>query len=381
MKQPDWDPRSPATLRNQRDAYDKMRETCPVAYSEFLGWSLFRHDDVVAVLSDPTAFRSASAHLAIPNGMDPPVHTHYRSALAPFFDSAHMTAFEPCCQSIARELAQQAVRQGKLDFTSEIAEPFALRSQCAFLGWSEESWTELQGWMHGNQETALSRDRGTARRIAEDLERYVTKTIEERRAPDNVYRDDLMSRLMTIEVGDRPLRDEDLVSILRNWIAGHGTVAAGLSILAFHLARDQVLQARLRSEPDKLARAVDELLRLDDPLVANRRTTARETTIRGCQIAADDKLTLMWIAANRDERAFPHATTLDLDRDQSQNLVFGSGIHDCIGAPLARLELRVALEELLAETSVIELDSQAAPIRGVYPGNGFSKLPIRLLAS
>jgi cytochrome P450 len=183
---------------------------------------------------------------------------------------------------------------------------------------------------------------------------------------------------MATQVDGQALSDDDIVSILRNWIAGHGTVAAGLGILVFHLAQDLDLQHRLRADPALIGPAVDEILRVDDPLVANRRTTAHAVDIGERHIPVDAKLTLMWIAANRDENAFASPDVIDLDRDQRQNLVFGAGIHDCVGAPLARLELRVALEELLGQTSAIAPGTSDAPVRAVYPGNGFRKLPISL---
>lgn len=376
MQSNDWDPRDASVLRDQRAAYDAMRESCPVAHSDFLGWSLFRHADIAEVIDRPEIFRSRSPHPAIPNGMDPPEHTRYRNALVPYFDPEHMNAFEPRCRAIAAQLAELAVGLDELEFVGEFAEPYALGAQCDFLGWPNVIWVHLQGWTHGNQEAALSRDRAAGKALAEELSRYVDAAIRARRLARKPE-DDLTTHLMSTTVDGRPLSDDDLASILRNWIAGHGTVAAGLSILLFHLVSDQDLQQALRDDPASIPAAVDEIMRVDDPLVANRRTTSRAVEIGGRQIEAGSKITLMWIAANRDENAFPEPREIRLDRDQRNNFVFGAGIHDCIGAPLARLELRVALEELLARTSAIELVESQQPVRSVYPGNGFSKLPVR----
>ncbi|MEZ4530567.1 MAG: hypothetical protein R2855_06005 [Thermomicrobiales bacterium] len=263
MQQPDWDPRDVTVLRDQRAAYDAMRANCPVAYSEFLGWSLFRHEDIAEVLAHPEIYRSGSPHRAIPNGMDPPDHTRYRSALVPFFDTDQMSAFEPRCRAIAAQLAELAVGLDKMEFVGEFAEPYALGAQCAFLGWPEVVWVHLQGWTHGNQEAALSRDRAASKSLAEELERYVevagtspptvTHTVERPTV-----------RLMATEVDGQPLSDSDLASILRNWIAGHGTVAAGLGILIFHLVTDQQRHNNDSERPASIAAAVDEILRVDD---------------------------------------------------------------------------------------------------------------------
>ena len=104
---PDWDPTAPEVLRDQRAAYDAMRRRCPVAYSEFLGWSLFRHEDVLRVLLDHETFSNAvSRHLSVPNGMDPPEHTAYRRLIEPFFSAERVAAFEPVCREIAANLTR-----------------------------------------------------------------------------------------------------------------------------------------------------------------------------------------------------------------------------------------------------------------------------------
>ncbi len=146
----------------------------------------------------------------------------------------------------------------------------------------------------------------------------------------------------------------------------------------FHLAGHADTQQRLRREPTLLPAAIDEILRADGPLVANRRTTTRDVVIEGRKIGAGEKLSLNWIAANRDGRAFDDPDAVRFDRDPGDTLVFGAGIHYCLGAPLARLELRVAMEELLARTTTIELGATEPPRREVYPSNGFRAMPVRL---
>jgi len=182
--------------------------------------------------------------------------------------------------------------------------------------------------------------------------------------------------LLATSVEGSPLDDEQIVSILRNWTAGHGTVSAGLSILVLHLAEQPELQQRLRANPSRIPAAIEEVLRADDPLVANRRTTTREVEIGGRTIPKGASLSLMWIAANRDPRVFEDPESIELHRGSDAGLVWGRGIHLCLGAPLARLELRVALEELLARTQRFELAGEAAR-RTIYPSNGLAALPLR----
>jgi cytochrome P450 len=396
----DWDPRDESVLRDQRAAYDEMRQTCPVAHSEFLNWSLFRHEDIAHVLANPETYSSASRHLAVPNGMDPPEHTLYREALAPSFEPEVMAAIEPSLRGIALEIVQGWSDRGNVDAAVDFSEQFALKSVCAYLGWPLDVWEQLRGWMHGNQQAAFARDRAAGKALAatmtgyvqdaldrrrvsgeaamESVTHYVQEAVDERREHHTRPTDDITSRIMATEVNGKRLSDEEIVSTLRNWVAGHGSVAAAIEILVYHLAQDQALQQRLRADRSLVPAAIDEILRSDGPLVANRRTTTREVEIGGRQIDAGATLTLMWIAANRDSDVFDDAADIRLDRNPEENFLFGAGIHVCLGAPLARLEMRIAIEELLAGTKTIELAAGAPPERDIYPGNGFRALPVQV---
>lgn len=351
-----------------------MRRRCPVAYSEFMGWSLFRHEDVVGVLADPRTFSNASRYLAIPNGMDPPEHARHREALAHHFSDGQMAKLEPRCRAIAVELIGAMVRGGRAELVSAFAEPFALRTLCAMLGWPEGLWQCLGGWTHGNQQAAFSRDPAAGRALAKLIAEHVKMNLDEHRAAHSAIVDVTDALLATTVDGER-LTDEKIVSILRNWIAGEGTVAGGLSVLVLHLAERPELQDRLRGDPSLIPNAVEEILRFDDPLVANRRTTTRPVQIADRQIPAGEVVSLMWISANRDPEAFDDAERIALGRDTGRSLVWGQGIHRCLGAPLARLEMRVALEELLARTTRFEVAGRVR--RSVYPSDGPAELVIR----
>lgn len=377
---PDWNPRDASVLRNQRHAYDAMRERCPVAHSDFLDWSLFRHQDIVAVLTDPETYSSTTRHRAVPNGMDPPEHTRYRDVLEPYFRPEAMGALEPHCRRIAVDLIRSLLARGEAEaeFVADFAQPFSLKTLCTFLGWPPTMWENLRGWTHGNQEVAFTQNREAGAALASEFRGYVTEALRVRRGAGVVASDDLTTGLKGSMVAGAPLSDADIVSLLRNWTAGHGTVVAALGILVYHLAAHADVQQQLRREPMLLPAAIEEMLRADGPLVANRRTTTRDVAIGGRKIGAGEKLSLVWIAANRDERTFADPDVVRFDRDPGDNLLFGAGIHYCLGAPLARLEMRVALEELLAHTTTIELDTTEPPKRDAYPGNGFPSLRVRL---
>ena len=391
----DWNPRDERVLENQTAAFDEQRRECPVAYSEFLGWSLFRHQDVVNAVDDPESFSSQSRHIQIPNGMDPPEHSRYREIIEQFFSPQWLNDQEPRSRELASNLLDSLTGITKIDFMESFVHPYALQSLCDFIGWPRETWEFLRGWTHGNQRAALARNRDVSAALAHDYSSYVQEGIDTRREADtdddfierNVKSrrtssssdgEDIISQLMRLELDGERLTDEQIINITRNWTAGHGTVAAALGIIVHALAQDSDLQQRLRDDPRLISAAIEEIPRTNGPLVANRRTTTREVEIGGRTIPEGAKTSLMWIAANRDPDAFENPQTIDLDRDPSHNLLYGHGIHYCIGAELSRLELRVAIEELLNRTEEISLNPEGPRNLMVYPSNGFQELSMDL---
>lgn len=377
-RKPDWDPRSAEVLRDQRAAYDAMRERCPVAWSDYLQWSLFRHDDVVRVLHDHETFSSAaSRHLSVPNGMDPPEHTVYRRLVEPYFAAARVDAFEPSCRQLAADLVGRVLARGEVEFMAEFARPFAVAVQCTFLGWPPALHEPLARWTRKNHEATLARDQAAMADIAREFEGFIDQMLEARRQAGAKPGDDVTAALMDETVGGRPLGDEAIASILRNWTVGEiGTIAAAIGILVEYLSRHEDLRDRLRGRPELLPAAIDEILRIHGPLVANRRAATRAVEIGGRSIAAGERLSLIWISANRDGRVFDDPDAFRLDRDSAANLLYGAGIHVCPGAPLARMELRVAMEELLGHAVGIEPVPGNPATRATYPASGYSTLPL-----
>ncbi|WP_315928245.1 cytochrome P450 [Mesorhizobium sp. SP-1A] len=378
--QPDWDPRSGNVLSNQIAAYDVMRDRCPVAYSDYLGWSLFRHDDLVRALDDHQTFSNVvSSHLSVPNGMDPPRHTAYRQLIERHFDPARVDAFEPRCRTISVNLVSGLEKGVEIELVTQLAQRFAVQIQCAFLGWPDSLHEPLLRWVRKNHEATLARNSCAMAAIALEFDGYIRLLLEMRREAGAAAPDDITTSLLQERIGDRPLNHEEIVSILRNWTVGElGTITACVGILAHYLAENPGLQQRLREEPDLLPAAIDEILRMHGPLISNRRMTTRPVEIGGRRIAAGERITLMWASANRDEAVFGDPDEFRADRDPAQNLLYGRGLHVCPGAQLARLELRVLVEELLKQTRHIALAPGLAPAIAVYPASGFSELPMIL---
>lgn len=376
---PDWDPRAEEVVRDQRAFYDKMRESRPVAYSEFLHWSVFRHADVVRILEDPDTFSNAvSKHLSVPNGMDGEEHRTYRNIIDAYFTPDRMAPFEGIFRALTNELLTTVLAVEETEIMGEFAQPFAGRVQCAFLGWPQELAPKLVHWTLQNQAATIAQDRSTLAQMAAELQTMIDEVLATRRAKGAQAEQDITASLMHEVAYGRKLNNQEIASILRNWTVGEiGTIAASIGIIVHFLAEHPDIQAELRAKPELLTAANDEILRIDGPLATSRRITTKPVAIGGRQIGEGERITIMWISANRDPGVFPEPDTFRLDRDPSLNLLFGRGVHDCPGAPLARLQMRVVMEELLRRTERIELVEERPAVRAIYPAAGFSKVFVR----
>lgn len=377
---PDWDARAEEVLEDQIAAYDRMRQRCPVAFSEYRQWSLFRHEDVVRVLGDPETFSSeVSRYLSVPNGMDPPEHTVFRSVIDPYFAPDVMEWFEPICRKIAVELIERLPHGEKCEVIAGFAEDFALRIQSAFMGWPETLHEPLREWTRRNHAATLAADREAMAEVAMDFDSYIQELLRERREAGDLAPDDVTTRLMRERPAGRPLTDAEFVSLVRNWTVGElATIAASVGILMHFLATHPGIQQRLRDRPDLLPGANDEILRIHAPLISNRRRAAKAAEIGGRSIEPGAGISINWASANRDERVFGDPDEFRLDRDPEANLLYGKGIHACPGAPLARLELRVLMEELLARTRAIRMVDEQMPVNAPYPASGFLSLYLEI---
>jgi cytochrome P450 len=362
-------------------AFDGMRRSCPVAHSDYLGWSVFRHADVVAIADDHASYSSkvSVAHPALPNGFDPPQHDRYRALVDRYFTREEVARCGPPFTAIAQELARSVVGRGKVEFIGRVALPFALRAQRAWLNWPAYLEEALAEWMARNHRATLRGDRDQLDEVARDFDRAVRRVIAERRAQPADEADDITTRLLHERVDARPLGEDEVVSILRNWTVGElGTVAASIGIVVGYLAAHGGLQAQLRAAPHELPDAIDEILRIDGPLLSNRRVTTSAVELGGRSIEAGERVTILWASANRDEEVFGDPDDYRPHENAPHNVLYGRGIHDCPGAPLARLELRVVVGQLLEQTSSIRLAPGATAERAVSPATGYRTLRLLL---
>ncbi len=389
----DWDLRSEEVQKDQVAAYDAMRRRCPVAHDEFMGYSVFKNADVQHVLDHPEIYSNvvSTRHIAVPNGMDAPEHTTFRAVNDKYFTPERLEKFAPVIRDAVKTLIAELPRGEEVDVMQGFGQAYAMRVQNAFMGWSACLEKPLTEWIEKNRVATLRRDRAEIAKVALEFDGYIRQLLDERRedaAAGNPK--DVTAELLTDTVqlpGEEPrtMTDEEIVSLIRNWTVGElSTVSATVGVFVNFLARNRAEQDRLRAsladgnaldDRSEIALAVEEIMRLEDTLVTNRRITTQDTELGGRTLPAGSRVTINWASANRDEDAFEDALTYNSHRDQSRNLVYGDGIHVCPGAPLARLELRILLEELLRGTESIEIADESekpATVNAVYPVSGYS---------
>ena len=392
----DFDPLAPEQRENPFAVLARARREEPVFYApQFDLWVVTRYDDVLAVLKDHRTFSSegalvsrkselpAEAHDALAEGwpdmpyiieVDPPLHERIRGLVTRAFTPRRVAEMEPRIESIARALIDGFAHEGRGDLVDRFAWPLPLRVLGEMLGIPRDDLPRLhewgQDWLLLQQERPAEEHVKHARGLVE-MQRYFVRTLEER---EHEPRDDLMSALMRAredlavpEVAGVPL---DLM------VAGHVTVTRAIgSALALAFLHPE-LREQL-ADPNRAPLAAEEILRLESPAQGLFRRTTREVVVGGAKLPAGARVMVHFGSANRDESVFADPETPRPQRDAlNKHLAFGKGIHFCIGAPLGRLELRVALPMLLGRLPNLRPADEPPEREPIFFARGFRKLVV-----
>ncbi len=348
----------PAVADAPHDVYRRMREECPVARADNLVGEptvyVSRYSDVMWVLRHPEVFSSGPGAVEIgqdqpliPLQVDPPDHAKYRRMLDPEFSPKKMAALEPDVRALANEMLDTFVERGECNFHEEFATPFPSAVFLRLMGLPQSDLATFLQWRDDTIRPDTD-DLDEAARIraaaGHAIAVYFETALEERRAnPD----DGLLSRLAHAEVEGRPMtKDESLGVCHLLLLAGLDTVTATLDCMVAHLARNPELRRQLVDDPNLTSASVEELLRWETPVAMVIRVVAQDTTFAEVDMKAGDGCVVMIGAADADDTEFDRAHEVDFARAANRHVAFGAGPHRCLGSHLARMELRVALEEL-----------------------------------
>jgi cytochrome P450 len=356
----DFDVLAPEYVADPFRIWDELRGTCPIAHTDRRGsnWLPTRYEDVTAIAHDITHFSSLEIAVipfegeepeepVLPYGLppisaDPPLHTWTRRLLLPWFSHRRVEGYEQLTRDLCTGLIDGFVDSGRADAAAGYAQQIPVRVIAHILGVPAELSDTFTGWVRDVLEFADVPERRI--RGMEGLLTYFIAETERRLADPG---DDLMSQLLHTEIdGERIESSIALGAAALVLIAGIDTTWSAIGSSLWHLAAHPEDRKRLVAEPELMPLAIEELLRAYSPVTMARIVT-EDVDYGGCPMKAGDKILMNFPGANRDPEAFEDPDKVILDRVHNRHVAFGSGIHRCAGSNLARMELRIALEEWL----------------------------------
>ena len=391
------------------DWFSLLRRDAPVSWQgERRGrgfWSLTRYDDVLAASKDYATFSAEAGGTSLMDltpeqvesrmsmlDADPPKHTRLRNIVNKAFTPRAVNAYQEQIHTIFREVLDEAFSEPEIDFVDAVAVELPMRILCELMGVPLEDRRYLVGL--GNRMLDNTDPEHAGEYVADqaDLSRYAHLPFSSPAAPEmfdyanrlaadrrRSPQDDLTTRLVQADVdGDRLSEHEFDLFFLLLVTAGNETTRHAMSNGLLTLIEHPEERDRLLADPGLIPTAVEEILRWTPSLLHFRRTATRDVELHGQRLRAGDKVALWYVSGNRDEHQFPDASRFDVGREPNKHLAFGLGSpHYCLGAHLARLELRIWLEEMMPALGRIELTGPPKRLRSNF-FHGVKSLPIRI---
>ena len=376
--------------RNPYPIYDQIRSVSPVFRDPRSDlWMILDYDGVKRALNEPDVFSSRAAP---PGGgaldwfifFDPPRHTKLRALVMRAFTPRSVASLEPRIRELSRSLLDQTIERGEMDLAADFAVPLPLMVIAEMLGIPIEDRAQFRRWsdailnlvetVSGGEEAI--RAAKEFRLAAAEMSTYVADLLTQRRREP---KDDLLTRLVEAEVDGERLTEKEIMNFFQLLLLAGSETTTNLinnAVLCFIENPDQL--ARLRARPELLPLAIEEVLRYRSPVQTMFRQTKRDVEMHGQVIPAGKLVLAMIGSANRDPRQFRDAGRFDVARDPNAHIAFGHGIHFCVGAPLARLESKIALSDLLERVRGFSLASDEPwEPRKAFHVHGPARLPIR----
>jgi cytochrome P450 len=380
-----------AMRRDPYPAYAELRRASPLFRPPGSDlWAVFDYEGVRRALGDHEAFSSAVGDKRGGSFewllfLDPPRHAELRAIVSRAFTPRSIAELEPRVRQISRDLLDRVVERGELDVAADFAVPLPLMVIADLLGVDRDDWPRFKGWADaiidlgntivGSEAAAGAAGEAFAAADAE-MRGYFGGELEKRRSAP---RDDLLSRLANAEVDGGRLNETELVRFVQLLVAaGTETTTNLIDNAVLCLLEHPAERARLLASPGLLPSAIEEVLRYRSPVQAMFRTPTRDVELGGRAVPAGAFVLTMIGSANRDPARFAEPDRFDVGRDPNPHVAFGHGIHFCLGAPLSRLEARIALADFLARVRDFEpaSDGPWRP-RSSFHVHGPTSLPLR----
>lgn len=364
-----FDHLSPALGADLHGTLTRMRALGPVTWSKEHGgfWVVTGYEEVLRAAQDWETFSSAQGVNvplspvkvnAIPEVVDPPLHRQYKRLINAWFTPAVVSQYEDATRALVARLVDAFVDDGRCELMAAFAKPLP---GLAFFEQVLHAPPDEVASLNELATIASSPSHPERPRAWAGMAAWIDAFVAVRRADGPVG--DVVDAVLAAEIDGSPITDDDIRGVIQLLILGGlETTAGAIGQFLIRFCEDPSVVEQLRARPDRLGPAIEELLRLDPPFIAIARVATCDTELGGRAIKAGQQVLLSWASANRDEAEFacPHA--FDLDRSPNRHLSFGAGPHRCAGSNLARMNLRIALEELLARLDGFALAVPAAEI-------------------
>ncbi len=371
---PPFDYRDESIRIREADYLKEQRETCPVMHSaEFGGfWALTKFDDIAAAAHDHEHFTSTGGptipsfgrpYGSKPITCDPPEHGKFRKILQPYFTPAAVQQMEPLIRTIVTDRIATLADRQEADFMVELGYPVPAEVMAVTLGLERERARDISWMNQATQRLAVAQDAAGMAEVQARILEFLTAEIESRRAEP---KDDLLSAIVHSVVDGEPISDPIRYGMATMLIvAGTDTTVSGITnTLALLAGFPAQYRQDLLDDPAKLLAFINESLRYDAPVLGLARTVSQPVEVRGAHLEPGERVLLMWGSGNRDADRFADPDTFDPEREETGNLTFGYGRHRCIGDHLAKLEIRVVVEEVIKHMPNFKLaDDKPLPLR------------------
>jgi len=385
----DFDHTDPRYVADPAPIWDELRQKCPVAHTDRFNGVYFpsRYEDIKAITYDTAHFSSQRVvvrevpitQTSPPITYDPPRHGPARHILMSWFTPNAIRPLEVRTREMCAELIDRLSEQNGCDAAEDYAKHIPARVIAYMLGVPESDGDKFRGWIQETLEEGIT-DPAKAIHGRDGMNNYFGEQVALRRAQranGEPPGDDLVSTLLDATIDGQPLDDDHMVNTLRLLLtAGIDTTWSAIGASLYHLATHPEDRERLIAEPELMPTAIEELLRAYAP-VTMARVVVEDTEVAGCPVKAGQMVMLPFPSANRDPEVFPDADKVILDRAENRHLAFGIGIHRCLGSNLARMELRVALEEWLRRIPNFELADPDSVTWSQGTVRGPRRLPVR----